>query len=92
MQHRSPARTPVRSLDLAEPLDLATEEDIPELDTSSGEDLEGLELAALEDDVFGDSDGNDYRAGTMDPDGSDRGPYDRLSLDRLEDVQLSRRH
>ena len=91
MQQRSPSRAP-RTLDLAEPLELSSEEDIPELDTAASEELEDLDLAGLEDDVFGDSEGNDYRAGTMDPDGSDRGPYKTLSLDRLQDVELKRRH
>ncbi len=42
--------------------------------------------------IIGDSDGNDYRAGTVDPDGSDRGPYRSLSTDELEDIDLTRPH
>jgi hypothetical protein len=29
-------------------------------------------------------DGDDYRAGTLDPEGSDRGPWRELSGDRLD--------
>ncbi len=84
---------PRNSIELADSFELA-DDDLPELDTSSTEDvgldLEGLD--SLEENIIGDTDGNDYRAGTVDPDGSDRGPYKALSTDLLEDIDLTRPH
>ena len=57
---------------------------VPEVDTSSDEDALGRELEAhASEDIVGDVDGDDYRAGTLDPEGSDRGPYRELTGDRL---------
>jgi hypothetical protein len=45
-----------------------------ELDTSSDGDLADVELVQrANEEIIGDVDGDDYRAGTLDPDGMDRG-------------------
>jgi hypothetical protein len=45
-----------------------------ELDTSSDGDLNDVELVQrANEEIIGDVDGDDYRAGTLDPDGMDRG-------------------
>lgn len=60
-------------------------DDVPELDAASDDDEmdRALESHASED-IVGDSDGDDYRAGTLDPEGSDRGPPGELSGDLLD--------
>ncbi|MET0292526.1 MAG: hypothetical protein ABW136_09200 [Steroidobacteraceae bacterium] len=58
---------------------------LPELDAAS--DDEELELALeshATEEIVGDSDGDDYRAGTLDPEGSDRGPWQELTGDHLD--------
>ena len=76
--------------DVAEQVDIEAREtvaadELPEVDTASAEDdLEiALEAHATEE-IVGDVDGDDYRAGTLDPEGSDRGPWSELSGDRLD--------
>lgn len=67
-------------------------DEVPEVDAASGDDdLElALEAHATED-IVGDVDGDDYRAGTLDPEGSDRGPRGALSPERLGDSPPMRR-
>ena len=57
---------------------------MPEVDTATDdEDLDlALEAHATED-IVGDVDGDDYRAGTLDPEGSDRGPRGELGPDAI---------
>jgi hypothetical protein len=70
-------------LDLEAREELAADE-VPEVDTASSEDELGLELEAhASEDIVGDVDGDDYRAGTLDPEGTDRGPRGELNGDRL---------
>jgi len=61
-------------------------DEVPEVDAASDdEDLElALEAHATED-IVGDVDGDDYRAGPLDPEGSDRGPRGSLGSDRFDD-------
>jgi hypothetical protein len=73
------------TVDLEAREDLASE-DVPEVDAAS-EDLaleRDVEAHATED-IVGDTDGDDYRAGTLDPEGSDRGPWRELGGDRLDE-------
>lgn len=60
-------------------------DEVPEVDASADdEDVElSLEAHAGED-IVGDVDGDDYRAGTLDPEGSDRGPRGALGFDRID--------
>lgn len=60
-------------------------DDVPELDAASDdEELERAIESHASEEIVGDSDGDDYRAGTLDPEGSDRGPWGELSGDRLD--------
>jgi hypothetical protein len=67
-------------------------DEVPEVDAASDDaDLElSLEAHATED-IVGDVDGDDYRAGTLDPEGSDRGPRGALIGERLGDSPPMRR-
>lgn len=57
---------------------------VPEVDTASDADDLDRELEAhATEDIVGDVDGDDYRAGTLDPEGSDRGPYRELTEEQL---------
>lgn len=67
-------------------------DEVPEVELSLDDDeLEANLEAHATEDIVGDVDGDDYRAGTLDPEGSDRGPWKELSgelmdrdLDRAE--------
>jgi hypothetical protein len=60
-------------------------DEVPEVDAAADdEDLElALEAHATED-IVGDVDGDDYRAGTLDPEGTDRGPRGALGSERFD--------
>ena len=64
--------------------ELAADE-VPEVEASEDEDLERVLEAHAAEDIVGDVDGDDYRAGTIDPEGSDRGPRGALWKDRRDD-------
>jgi len=64
--------------------ELAADE-VPEVDASDDEELDRVIEAHAAEDIVGDVDGDDYRAGTIDPEGSDRGPRGTLGLDRRGD-------
>ena len=67
-------------------------DEVPEVDTADGDDDLDLALEAhASEDIVGDVDGDDYRAGTLDPEGSDRGPRGDLSHERLDDRPPLRR-
>jgi hypothetical protein len=81
-------------------LDLADSEGIPtstpdeyrlELDTSSDGDLIDELAQRANEEIIGDVDGEDYRAGTLDPDGSDRG-LRVASSDLIEEDETGRRN
>ncbi|MEO7773347.1 MAG: hypothetical protein ABIT36_09215 [Steroidobacteraceae bacterium] len=93
-------------LDAADPedddeLDMADYDGIPsstpdestlELDTGSDGDLADLEIMQrANEEIIGDTGGEDYRAGTVDPDGSDRGPS-ALSSQLIEEDEDARRN
>jgi hypothetical protein len=81
-------------------LDIANSEGLPnatkdeftlELDSSSDDDLNDLDIAQrANEEIIGDVDGEDYRAGTIDPDGSDRG-LRLASSELIEDDEDGRR-
>jgi len=61
-------------------------DEVPEVDAAADdEDLELTLEAHATEDIVGDVDGDDYRAGTLDPEGSDRGPRGDLVSERLGD-------
>jgi hypothetical protein len=67
-------------------------DDLPEVDAAADDDDLELSLEAhATEDIVGDVDGDDYRAGTLDPEGSDRGPRGALSHERLNDRPPLRR-
>ncbi len=56
-------------------------DELPEVDSDDDGDVaKALEAHATEE-IVGDVDGDDYRAGTLDPEGSDRGGRGDLQLD-----------
>ncbi len=61
-------------------------DEVPEVDAAADDDdLELVIEAHATEDIVGDVDGDDYRAGTLDPEGSDRGPRGALVSERLDD-------
>ena len=59
-------------------------DDVAEVDVASeDEELELTIEAHASEDIVSDVDGDDYRAGTLDPEGSDRGPYRELTDENL---------
>jgi hypothetical protein len=56
-------------------------EDVAEVETDEDDDLARSLEAHASEDIVGDVDGDDYRAGTLDPEGSDRGQRGALRLD-----------
>lgn len=81
-------------------LDLADSEGIPnstldeyrlELDTSREGDLTDELAQRANEEIIGDVDGEDYRAGTLDPDGSDRG-LSLASSELIEEDEEGRRN
>lgn len=63
-----------------------------ELDTASDGDIGELELVQrANEEIIGDVDGEDYRAGTLDPDGSDRGLHP-ASSEIIEEDEEGRRN
>jgi hypothetical protein len=60
-------------------------DEVPEVEFAVEEDeLEANLEAHATEEIVGDVDGDDYRAGTLDPEGSDRGPWNELSGERLD--------
>lgn len=60
-------------------------DDVPELDAASEDaGIEQDREAHASETIIGDTNGDDYRAGTIAPDGSDRGPWEELGEDRFD--------
>lgn len=60
-------------------------DEVPEVELVLEEDeLEANLEAHATEEIVGDVDGDDYRAGTLDPEGSDRGPWNELSGERMD--------
>jgi len=73
-------------LDLEARETLAADE-VPEVEVDTASDDADLEItleAHAAEDIVGDVDGDDYRAGTLDPEGNDRGPRGDLTADKLD--------
>lgn len=63
-----------------------------EIDAASEDEaLEIEQQARAAEEIIGDTDGDDYRAGTVDPESADRGPWSELSGERLDGDPGSRR-
>jgi hypothetical protein len=76
-----PRRDEASELQDLEARETLAADDVPELDTADERDIDvALEAHATEE-IVGDVDGDDYRAGTLDPEGSDRGRRGELRLD-----------
>lgn len=83
-QKQTPAEDRERELRDVEVRETLEADAVPEVDTASDEDALGREIEAhAAEEIVGDVDGDDYRAGTLDPEGTDRGPYRELTGDRL---------
>jgi hypothetical protein len=66
-------------------------DELPEVDAASEDTALDIALEAhATEDIVGDIDGDDYRAGTLDPEGTDRGPWRELSGDRLDGTATRR--
>jgi hypothetical protein len=88
-------------IDADDELDRVDSEGIPsstpdeyrlELDSASDGDLGDVELVQrANEEIIGDTDGEDYRAGTLDPDGSDRG-LRLASSEIIEEDEAGRRN
>jgi hypothetical protein len=73
------------TVDLEAREDLAADE-VPEVDAASDDLAHERELEAhATEDIVGDTDGDDYRAGTLDPEGSDRGPRSELVSEHFDE-------
>ena len=61
-------------------------DEVPEVDAAADDDEIALTLEAhATEEIVGDVDGDDYRAGTLDPEGTDRGPRGALVSETLGD-------
>jgi hypothetical protein len=68
-----------------EALETLAADEVPEVDSASGDvELDAALEAHATEEIVGDFDGDDYRAGTLDPEGTDRGPWRELTGDRLD--------
>ena len=92
MPQRKVSRPQNTGNDRAELIDLEAREtlaadEVPEVEVDTASDDADLEIALeahAAEDIVGDVDGDDYRAGTLDPEGTDRGPRGDLTGDKLD--------